>query len=244
MNYTHQPSLITSPSSFFILPHNSSLLPHPSRHITNHNSQIVYTQQPFVIHNSHLLLHPSLAFPYYHNRSTYIGENFGLRHTMTVTVKRPWYASSPEHSIPISLYRIISPMVPGSDGTAAPCIYDYQEENHDVENNNKGNEENHDEEEDDLGVNWRPLILSLSNFHGVCRLTLPTRWVNLDTPLLGKITFFDFTEAVVSCHLLLIRAEHVQGEVKEKTLLIHQVNNPTPTPPHPTPPAIKMGCDK
>ena len=137
---------------------------------------------------------------------------------MTVTVKRPWYAHSPEYSTPLSFYRIITPMVPGTDGTAAPSICQHHVE--------EGDLDDHDADEDDddeLGVNWRPLVLSLSNFHGVCQMTLPSRWVNLDTPLLGKITFHDFTESVVSCHLLLIRAEHVQGDVKEKTLLIHQV---------------------
>ena len=183
-------------------------------HTTPRNIQMDYTCQ--------LSLITFPAFPSFHGiRSTYVGENFGLRHTMTVTVKRPWYAHSPEHSTPLSLYRIITPMVPGTDGTAAPCIGHYYPEN-DSDLDDENNEEE-DEDVDGLGINWRPLVLSLSNFHGVCRLTLPTRWVNLDTPLLGKITFHDFTEPVVSCHLLLIRAEYVQGEVKEKTLMIHQV---------------------
>ena len=137
---------------------------------------------------------------------------------MTVTVKRPWYAHSPEYSTPLSFYRIITPMVPGTDGTAAPSICKYHDEEGDLDDHDAD-----DVDDDELGVNWRPLVLSLSNFHGVCQMTLPSRWVNLDTPLLGKITFHDFTESVVSCHLLLIRAEHVQGDVKEKTLLIHQV---------------------
>ena len=104
--------------------------------------------------------------------TTYHGTTFGLRHSLTVTLKRPWYAWSPEVTVPLSLYRLSQPMVGGVDGTAPPRICGRHEDAEDEEENNV-----------------LPLRVRVGGWGaGVCGLTVPSRWVDLDVPLLGKVS--------------------------------------------------------
>lgn len=55
----------------------------------------------------------------------------------------------------------------------------------------------------------RPLSLSVVDFTGLCMMTIPSRWVDLDKPVVTKITLRDYSSAVLSIHLLLIRTEYI-----------------------------------
>ena len=55
----------------------------------------------------------------------------------------------------------------------------------------------------------RPLSLSVVDFTGLCMMTIPSRWVDLDDPIVTKITLRDYSSAVLSIHLLLIRTEYI-----------------------------------
>jgi hypothetical protein len=55
----------------------------------------------------------------------------------------------------------------------------------------------------------RPLTLSVVDFTGLCMMTIPSRWVDLDHPIVTKITLRDYSSAVLSIHLLLIRTEYI-----------------------------------
>lgn len=47
------------------------------------------------------------------------------------------------------------------------------------------------------------------DFTGLCMMTIPSRWVDLDHPIVTKITLRDYSSAVLSIHLLLIRTEYI-----------------------------------
>ena len=65
------------------------------------------------------------------------------------------------------------------------------------------------DEEDDSYNNPKPLHLILVDFCGLCSLSIPSRWIDLDKPVTCKVTFRDYTVPVVSMHLLLIRTEYI-----------------------------------
>jgi hypothetical protein len=100
---------------------------------------------------------------------TYTGTTFALRHSLTVTLKRPWYAWSPEHTAPLSLYRLSQPLVGGVDGNRPRICGRF------------------DDEEDEEENNVLPLTVRV-RVGGVCGMTVPSRWVDVDAPLLGKVS--------------------------------------------------------
>ena len=65
------------------------------------------------------------------------------------------------------------------------------------------------DEENDSYNNPKPLHLSLVDFSGLCTLSIPSRWIDLDKPVTCKVSFRDYTVPVVSMHLLLIRTEYI-----------------------------------
>ena len=65
------------------------------------------------------------------------------------------------------------------------------------------------DEEDVSYNNPKPLHLILVDFCGLCSLSIPSRWIDLDKPVTCKVTFRDYTVPVVSMHLLLIRTEYI-----------------------------------
>ena len=105
--------------------------------------------------------------------TSYTGATFGLRHSFSATVKRAWYAWSPELTVPICLYRLTQPLVGGVDGTAPPRICGRHEDAEDEEENN-----------------LLPLRVRVGGWHstGLCVMTVPSRWVDMDAPLLGKVS--------------------------------------------------------
>ena len=65
------------------------------------------------------------------------------------------------------------------------------------------------DDENDNYNNPKPLHLSLVDFTGLCVLSVPSRWIDLDKPVTAKVTLRDYTVPVVSMHLLLIRTEYI-----------------------------------
>ena len=65
------------------------------------------------------------------------------------------------------------------------------------------------DDEDDSYDNPKPLHLSLVDFSGLCILSIPSRWIDLDKPVTAKVTLRDYTVPVVSMHLLLLRTEYI-----------------------------------
>ena len=69
----------------------------------------------------------------------------------------------------------------------------------------------------------RPVHLFLSESSGDCLVTLPSRWVDISHPLECVIEFYDFKVPIVSCQLMLIRAEYMQAVPNELLILMHEV---------------------
>ena len=53
------------------------------------------------------------------------------------------------------------------------------------------------------------MTLSIVDFNGLCMMTTPSRWVDLDRPILTKIVLRDFSLPVISMTLLLLRTEYI-----------------------------------
>lgn len=53
------------------------------------------------------------------------------------------------------------------------------------------------------------MTLSIVDFNGLCMMTTPSRWVDLDRPILIKIVLRDFSLPVISMTLLLLRTEYI-----------------------------------
>lgn len=140
---------------------------------------------------------------------TYIGEAFGLRHSLMITLLRPWYAHSPELCIPLKLYSTVQQSLSYLKDKAEKMTVN-------------GDGDDSDDEEDSYH-NPRPLSLIISDFSGVCNMTIPSRWVDLDKPIIVKITLKDYVLPIVSMHLLLIRTELVHDAHKDTIIFVHKV---------------------
>ena len=61
----------------------------------------------------------------------------------------------------------------------------------------------------DTYKNPRPMILTVVDLGGLCIMTIPSRWLDLDQPVITKIELRDYTKAVVGITLLLLRTEYI-----------------------------------
>ena len=69
--------------------------------------------------------------------------------------------------------------------------------------------------------------LSIVDFNGLCMMTIPSRWVDLDQPILTKIVLRDFSLPVLSVTLLLLRTEYihdVRALTEAVVILVYFVN--------------------
>ena len=61
----------------------------------------------------------------------------------------------------------------------------------------------------DTYKNPRPMILTVVDLGGLCVMTIPSRWLDLDQPVITKIELRDYTKAVVGMTLLVLRTEYI-----------------------------------
>ena len=57
--------------------------------------------------------------------------------------------------------------------------------------------------------NPRPMILTVVDVAGLCVMTIPSRWLDLDQPVLTKIELRDYNTSIVGLTLLVIRTEFI-----------------------------------
>jgi hypothetical protein len=53
------------------------------------------------------------------------------------------------------------------------------------------------------------MILTVVDVAGLCVMTIPSRWLDLDQPVLTKIELRDYNTSVVGLTLLVIRTEYI-----------------------------------
>ena len=61
----------------------------------------------------------------------------------------------------------------------------------------------------DTYKNPRPMILTVVDLGGLCVMTIPSRWLDLDHPVITKIELRDYTRAVLGMTLLVVRTEYI-----------------------------------
>lgn len=78
--------------------------------------------------------------------------------------------------------------------------------------------------EEDTLCNPRPMTLTVADFTGMASVTIPSRWIDIDSPVLMKLEFHDFGLPVRGCYVLLIRGEYVHRACKKRVVLVHRVS--------------------
>ena len=122
---------------------------------------------------------------------SYDGQKFDVRHSLLVTVKRPWYTFNVSRVQAIAV-QTVSPAPPTDEQARQVPMQ--------------------------LGVVSREAKIVVDDCGGVCTLTYPRSHWNIGDTLLGTLEFSPLTRPIHSVKLILYKIEVADGDTEEKSV--------------------------